>query len=114
MKVFIYFILIIAFLMFYQQNPVFAVIIVGLIIGIYLFFKARKSRGTSSPGSFFSGFRRPQANNMDDFLKFLLLQQITNSRSHSLVANSTTPKKISKRQEQIEKTQKEVLELLES
>ena len=114
MKVFIYFILIIAFLMFYRQNPVFAVIIIGLILGIYLFFKARKSRGTSAPGSFLSGFRRSQTNNMDDFLKFLLLQQITNSRSPSLVQNSTTPKKISKRQEQIEKTQKEVLELLES
>ena len=100
--------------MFYRQNPVFAVIIIGLILGIYIFFKAQKSRGTSAPGSFLSGFRSSQTNNMDDFLKFLLLQQIMNSRSPSLVANSTTPKKISKRQEQIEKTQSEVLKLLES
>ena len=99
--------------MFYQKNPVFAVFLIGLMLGIYLFVKARKARGNATGSSFLSGSRNPQTNNTDELLRFLLLQQIIGSGKPSLIQYPPHPKKLTKRQEQIERTKKEVLELLE-
>lgn len=83
------------------------------MLGIYLFVKARKSRGNTTANSFLSGSRNPQTNNTDELLRFLLLQQIIGSGKPSLIHYSPRPKKLTKRQKQIERTKKEVLELLE-
>ena len=102
--------------MFYQQNPIYAVIFVVLFLGIYLFFKSRKhSRGGFAPGMFFSGRTSSQDNNMNDYIMFLMLQQHFNSspQSHSQGAFQSE-QKVDPRQAYIEKTQGEVLELLQS
>jgi c-di-AMP phosphodiesterase-like protein len=112
MKVFIYFILIIAFLMFYQQKPVFTVIIVGLLMLIFVFFKVLKYRGTSAPKSFLSNFRSSQSHKNDDILTLLLLQQVINSESPHIINIPMTPRKINKHEHYIENIKQEILELL--
>lgn len=83
------------------------------MLGIYLFVKARKARGNNTSNSFLSGSKNPQTSNTDELLRFLLLQQIIGSGKSSFIKYSPHPKKLTKRQEKIERTKKEVLELLE-
>ena len=63
--------------MFYQQNPMYAVIVIGIFIAGYILVKSRKS------GSGLSGFLKGTAsqsnNNMDDLITLMMLQQLTNN-----------------------------------
>jgi len=67
----------IGFFMFYQQNPMYAIIMIVIFIAGYIFVKSRKS------GSGISGFlkgKTPQSNNnMDDLITLMMLQQLTNN-----------------------------------
>jgi 5-bromo-4-chloroindolyl phosphate hydrolysis protein len=54
MKGMCYIVLIIAFLMFYQREPIFTIIIIGIVAGLYLFFRSRKSSSRRRRGGFFS------------------------------------------------------------
>ena len=113
MKVFIYFILIIAFLMFYQQNPIFAIIFVLLFLGVYLFFKSRKQGNRYNRGKFFSGKYQQQNDRMDDLLTLFLLQQVFEPTSKNDENYFTAIKdRTNESQNHIDKTKKEVLELL--
>ena len=102
---------VIAMLIFFQKEPVYTVIIVGVGLAIYLYYKSKKS-GKGVLGSFFSGQQSPQDRNFDDLLTLMMLQQLVSSNPH----NDTTSKQISeesrKRRDEIEKTQREVLDLL--
>ncbi len=113
MKMIIYFILIIAFLMFYQKNPVFAIILIALTVGIYLFLKARKSRGLASHGSFLTSSYGAPVKSSEDLVELMLLQQMIISGKSSFDQSSPSSPVINKRHEKIEKTKQEVLELLE-
>jgi hypothetical protein len=114
MKILIYFLLIIAFLMFYQKNPLFAIIFIALTVGIYLFLKARKLTGSTSSCSFLTGSHGTQVKNTEDLVKLMLLQHMITSGRPSLDQQSSNSSAINKFQENIEKTKQEVLELLES
>jgi hypothetical protein len=98
-------------LMFYQKEPVYTIVIVGAGLAIYLYYKAKKS-GKGGIGSLFGGQQSPQERNFDDLVTLLMLQQLISNNPQS----NTTSKQISeesrRRREEIEKTQREVLDLL--
>ncbi|MFX1444764.1 MAG: hypothetical protein ACFFHV_15235 [Promethearchaeota archaeon] len=113
MKIFIYFILIIAFLMFYQQNPVFAVVIVVLFLAIYIFFKSRKNSGLNNRGMFFSGRNRQQNDKLDDLITLVLLQQVMEpSHKRDETYDKIIKDRVSESQNSIDKIKEEVIDLL--
>ena len=63
--------------MYYQKNPVYTVIIIGIGIGLYIFFRSRKS----GRGTFLSGKRDNREELMDDFMMLMMLQQLFNHPS---------------------------------
>lgn len=111
MKIIIFLILGVAFLMFYQTNPLFAIIIVMLILGLYLFLKRRK--GSKSGGN--STFRSGSGKQDNGLIEYLLLQQFSNNSNNS--GNHTqlniSVKSPNERELQIEKTKKEILALFD-
>lgn len=63
--------------MFYQQSPMYAIIVIVIFIAGYIFIKSRKS-GSGLSG-LFKG-RAPATNsNMDDLITLMMLQQLTNN-----------------------------------
>lgn len=63
--------------MFYQQNPMYAIIVIGVFIVGYILIKSRKS------GSGISGFLKGKTsesnNSIDDLITLMMLQQLTNN-----------------------------------
>jgi hypothetical protein len=110
MKLLCYFVLILGLILFYQQNPLYAIIIIGVLLAGYLYIKSRKSR--SSGGGLF-GFMKgnPSQQNpdMDNLITMVMLQQLLNS---SNTQNSREHEKNSE-EEKIEKTKQEILELFD-
>ena len=102
---------VIALLMFYQREPVYTVIIVGVGLGLYLYYKAKK-RGKGVFGSFFSGPQSAQDRNFDDLIALMMLQQLVSSNPQTSTASNQISEETRKRKEEIEKTRKEVLDLL--
>lgn len=117
MKGMCYIILIVAFLMFYQREPVFSVIILGMIVGIYLFFRSRRStrRGKSKGilGSFLGG-NQYQENQMDDLITLMMVQQLFQNSNKSANLDRQDKPPISEKEKNIEKTKKEILDLFEN
>ncbi|MFW9828884.1 MAG: hypothetical protein ACFFEY_14940 [Candidatus Thorarchaeota archaeon] len=113
MKILCYLILIVAFMMYYQKNPVYTIIIIAIGIGIYIFFKSRKGKG----GFFnkFLGFKPKNETDerMDDLITLFMLQQMFNNsiQNKSQVLVKETPNNDSR--EKLEKEKQEILELLE-
>ena len=109
MKGFCYIALILGFFIFYQQNPLYAIIIIVLFLGVYLFFKSRKASG-SGPFSFFSGNQAQQNTQIDDLITLMMLQQLMNSNG-----NREHPKneKEQENKKNIDRIKNEVLELLD-
>ncbi|MHA1932483.1 MAG: hypothetical protein ACW96X_08080 [Promethearchaeota archaeon] len=109
MKGYFYIVLIIGFFMFYQQNPMYAIIIIGIFIAGFIFIKSRKS------GSGISGFLKGKApqtnNNMDDLIALMMLQQLTNN-SNSRIEN-IDEKGNNDHERHIEKVKQEALALLD-
>jgi len=98
MKIFLYFVLIIAFLLFYQQNPFYAALMVALLIGLILFFKLRRRNGNFGRGIFFGGKYDKLDKRFDDLMLLILLQQVLHSPPESTPKknkpqNSNIPKK---------------------
>ena len=113
MKGFCLIAIIVAMLMFYQKEPVYTVVIVGAGLGLYLYFKAKKS-GKGVLGSFFSGPQSSQDRNFDDLLTLMMLQQLISSNPQNSSASQQISAESKKRREEVEKTQREVLDLLSS
>ncbi len=112
MKGFCYIVLILGFFIFYQQNPVYSIIIIVLFIAVYLFFKSRSSGSNNGVFGFFSGKNATQANRMDDLINLMVIQQImSNSSQNNDYANKNNEK--AEKDKQIDKIKEEVLELLE-
>ncbi len=97
--------------MFYQREPIYTVIIVGIGLALYIVYKARKG-GNGTIGSFFSGNQSRQDNRLDDLIALMMLQQLSSTNSQSMGASEQISEQSRKRREAIEKTQKETLDLL--
>ncbi|MBD3196040.1 MAG: hypothetical protein GF317_13360 [Candidatus Lokiarchaeota archaeon] len=112
MKGLFYLALIIGFIMFYQQNPLYAIIIIGIFFGIFIYFKARKYRNTNNSNSKFSFlFGKPigSPNNNANFLFYLLLTQMfDNSETGIEDYDNNYRKKV----QNIEDKKQEMLKLL--
>jgi hypothetical protein len=115
MKIFIYFALIVAFLMFYQNNPVFTVVIIIIALGIYLFYRSRKgNRGNSRSGfRFLSGKESHQNDSTDDLITLMMIQQIFSPSTTPDYIRYIPPNDTKQVEEsEIDKIKREVLELL--
>ena len=108
MKGFCYIALIIGFFIFYQQNPMYAIIIIVLFIGVYLFFKSRKAGG--GVFAFLSGNQTQQNTKIDDLITLMMLQQLMNSNENRVLPRN---EKEQERKSEIDKIKKEVLDLLD-
>jgi hypothetical protein len=113
-----YIVLIVAFLMFYQREPIFTIIFIGLAIGVYLFFKSRKSSSRGGDRGFFSAItgrnNDQQERNIDDMITLMMLQQLfSNSSSLNSPQNAQNPKeKQDSDEDEIQRIKEEVLSLL--
>jgi hypothetical protein len=114
MKILIYFVLIIAFLMFYQQSPVFAVVLIVIFLAAYMYYKAKKGGNSFGRGGFFSGNHPQNQDNINDLITLMMLQQMVNKPANSYTATKLLEdKSATERERAIEKTGKEILQLLE-
>ena len=111
MKGYLLIAVVIAMLMFYQKEPVYTIVIVGVGLALYMYYKAKKS-GKGLLGSFFSGPQSSQERNFDDLVALMMLQQLISSNPQTNTASKQISEESKKRREGIEKTQKEVLDLL--
>ena len=111
-----YIILIVAFLMFYQREPVFSIIIICISVGLYLFFRSRRSgrkRGRRGILTSLMGGNRPQDTNIDDLITVMMIQQLFHEPNKSTPSNPTKENQCSKQEQEIEKAKKEILELFD-
>ena len=107
--------LIIAFLMFYQQNPVLATVLILVFIGVFLLFKLRKGKDSSNHYSFFSGIHNNHKKSSDNIINLLMLQQLFNQQSlHTNKNQQFSSLQLNEYQTYIKKIKEEVLELLRS
>ena len=100
-------------LMFYQKEPVYTLIIIGVGLFFYLFYKARKS-GNGLLGAFMSGNQTSQDRNFDDLMALIMLQQLLSNNPQGSSASREISEESQKRREEIDKIQREVLDLLDS
>jgi len=71
-----YIILIVAFFIFYQQNPVYAIVIIMIFAVGFLFIRSRKGRPNSGFLGFLKGKQDYQNNHMNDLITIMMLQQL--------------------------------------
>lgn len=106
---------VVAMLMFYQKEPVYTLVIIGVGLFFYLFYKARKSgNGNGLLGVFMSGNQTSQDRNFDDLMALIMLQQLLSNNPQGSSASREISEASQKRREEISKIQKEVLDLLDS
>ena len=101
-------ILAIAFLMFYQKDATFTIIIVVLIFGLYIFMKRRKGRPKRAGARNFLGFGSPQESGSDQYLKLLVMQQLIQPSVYHY-----TEERDEEENEEIEELKFKVLNLLD-
>ncbi len=111
MKGFCLIAIVVAMLMFYQREPIYTIIIIGIGLVIYIFYKSRKG-GKGIMGAFFSGNQSQHDGRMDNLITLMMLQQLSSTSSQGNSASHQISEDARKRREAIDKTQKEVLELL--
>ena len=111
MKGFCYIALIIGFFVFYQQNPMYAIIVIVLFVGVYLFFKTRLSGSKGRGLGFFSRKNTQQDSKIDDLITLMMVQQLMKSPSQK--SDNQVQDKKEEEDEHIDIIKREVLELLE-
>jgi hypothetical protein len=104
---------VVGFLMFYQKEPVYTLIIIGVGLFFYLFYKSKKS-GNGLLGVLMSGTQTSQDRNFDDLMALIMLQQLLSNNSQDSSVSREISEESQNRREEIEKTQREVLDLLDS
>ncbi len=104
---------VVAMLMFYQKEPVYTLVIIGVGLFFYLFYKAKKS-GNGLLGTFMSGNQTSQDRRFDDLMALIMLQQLLSNNSQGSSASREISEESQKRREEIDKIQNEVLDLLDS
>ncbi|MBY9008303.1 MAG: hypothetical protein KGD74_00395 [Candidatus Lokiarchaeota archaeon] len=113
MKGFCLIAIVVAMLMFYQKEPVYTVVIIGIGVVIYFVYKSKKS-GKGLLGGFFSGNQSQQDSRIDDLIALMMLQQFSSTNPQNNSASHQISEDARRRREAIDKTQKEVLDLLSS
>jgi len=111
-KLFCYFILIVAFVLFYQRNPLFGIIIIVLFVAGFMFFKLRKHGLGSNGLSFLSGKSAAYNPQSNELLTLLLLQGLFNNNT-SPSGKKDKEQPISQREKEIDRLKEEILELLD-
>ena len=111
MKGFCLIAIIVAMLMFYQKEPFYTVIIIGVGVVIYFIYKSKKS-GNGMLGGFFSGNQSQHDSRLDDLIALMMLQHLSSTDSQDNSASHQISEDAQRRREAINKTQKEVLDLL--
>jgi len=107
-------VLLIGFFIFYQQNPMYAIVIIIIFVGVFLFFKSRSTNSSNGLFSFLSGKGSQQDNKIDDLITLMMIQQLLNSPPSSQESKALGFDNARREQEQeIENTKKEILELLD-
>lgn len=95
--------------MFFQQSPLYAVIVIGAIAIGYLYIKSKRSQ---SGGSGFLGFMKgnPQQNtrNYDDLITLMMLQQLIGTNNNHKVQEIDSSHK-----EEIDQIKQEVLDIFD-
>ena len=95
--------------MFFQQSPLYAVIVIGAIVIGYLYIKSKRSQ---SGGSGFLGFMKgnPQQNtrNYDDLITLMMLQQLIGTNNNHKVQEIDSSHK-----EEINRIKQEVLDIFD-
>ena len=109
MKAYCYLVLILGFFMFFQQSPLYAVIVIGAIAIGYLYIKSKRSQ---HGGSGFLGFMKgnPQQNtrNYDDLITLMMLQQLIGTNNNHKVQEIDSSHK-----EEIDQIKQEVLDIFD-
>ena len=97
-------------MMYFQKEPVYTVVIIGIGIAVYIYFKSRKGKGGVF-GKFLGGRSEDSEDRMNDLMIFFMLQQMMNNSNqhHESSDRQEKPKK----QDQFDKIKQEVLDLLE-
>jgi len=114
MKILIYFVLVIAFLMFYKQSPIISILIIVIFLALYIYYKSKKRGGTGVRGAFFSGKQAQNNSRVDDLVTLVVLQQMFDKPSiNKLDELRSNQDKPPIQEQQIEKIKHEILELLE-
>jgi len=111
MKGFCYIVLIIGFFIFFQQNPVYAVIFIGIFIVGYLYVKSKRSGSSGGVFGFMKGNPQAQDSKFNDIMTLMMLQQLFSNSEPRYVHDDNI--KENNNEEQIEQTKQEVLELLD-
>jgi arginyl-tRNA--protein-N-Asp/Glu arginylyltransferase len=94
--------------MYFQKEPVFTAIILGIGVVLYLVFRARKT-GKSFRG-FMGGNEQPQRDTMNDLMTLIVLQQLFSDREST---KSSIPSKPSFNASNQCNLKKQVLELFD-
>ncbi len=82
MKSLCYIVVLIAIVMYWQTNPVFTAILIGIFIAIFLLVRSKKS-GSPRKGlmRFFGGNSLEHESNLDDIITLMMIQQLSNPNS---------------------------------
>jgi len=102
-KLFCYFVLIVAFLTFYQKDTVFTLVIVALAAGGYLYFKLKK-RGNIS-----SNKKNPSVSKTNNLYDLIMAQQLLRDNGLEMGTNNIQKNKV----KNIEAKKKEIRDLFE-
>lgn len=111
MKGLCYIVLIIGFFIFFQQNPVYAVIFIGIFIVGYLYVKSKRSGSSGGVFGFMKGNPQHQDGKFNDIMTLMMLQQLFSNSEPRYIHDDSI--KENNNEEQIEQTKQEVLELLD-
>lgn len=113
MKGLCYIVLIIGFFIFFQQNPVYAVVFIGIFIIGYLYVKSKRSGSNGGVFGFMKGNPQQQNGSFDDIITLMMLQQLFNTSGSHPSDRQIDSSNEKSNEEQIEQTKQEVLELLD-
>jgi len=116
MKGLIYLGLILLFIMFFNTNPMLALVVLGCILGVFLFMRRRKSKASGRFSSGFFGSRIGSSQHQSSFnavLTLMMLQQMGISEEKSVPTKQDVSKE-DKRREEIERQKQVILKLLKS
>lgn len=111
MKGLCYIVLILGFFIFLQQSPLYAVITIIILVGVYIFFKSRSSKSSRGIMGFLKGSHSQQDSRIDDLITLMMVQQLLSPQNDPNQNNIDQ-----KRQNQdhyVDKIKNEVLELLD-
>ncbi len=112
MKTLFYFALVIAFVIFFQKDPLYAFIVVVILVGVYLYYRKRKGSQGHFRRGIFGSSQMPYYNNSDKLINLFLMQQLFKNSKETKSQNLASTSSIDAETQKLEDTKNEVLELL--